>query len=51
MVQPLILGIRAILQEIKRITRPLAATSNGVQQLGFESVVSQVTKPPYSFIL
>lgn len=51
MVQALILGIRTILQEIKRITRCLAASSNGVQQLGFECVVSQVTKQSYHFIL
>lgn len=45
MTEPLILGISAMLQEIQRITRHLAATSNGVEQQLLESVVSQVTKP------
>lgn len=49
MTQPLILGISAMLQEIQRIIRHLAATSNGVQQQLLEAVVSQVTKPVLSY--
>lgn len=45
MTQPLILGISAMLQEIKRITEYLAATSNGVQLQLHKSVDSQVGKP------